>query len=265
MSLFGRPLPGSGTMLLRTLRAAEWSQLRSYASASFFDVLPARALLTQLRELGGNAADPQRFRIAQRAAEACFAGEPRPIVVGREARESPPPLASLDEAGRRDRGQRVLEVYFRQLRAGPVAILDLRANRFVDGPGALHWSPRPLWVRWDEAFLAGVRDLYGGFYDGDDARFGRALSGLGIDAAEDVFRAHLGAGDQRAVRFEAATLQATLHEAFVRCRDAGARLAPNFLALGIYLGCLHDHLEALGLAFDVREAYERSAPGGAAR
>jgi len=98
--------------------------------------------------------------------------------------------------------------------------------------------------------VATLRELYDGFYTEDDARFRRALAALEIDAAEDVFRRHFGSGDQRAVRFEAAAFQATFHEAFVRCRDAGVRLHPNFLALGIFLGCLYDHLESLGLAYD---------------
>jgi hypothetical protein len=259
--MLGRLLPNSESMVLRTLRGTEWSQLGDYVSPSFFEVLPARALWAQLRELGGNARDGRGFAVAARAVETHLASLGSPVRIGGEGDGAAPGLDALDEAGRRARGQRVLEVYFAQLVGAPATILDLRASRFEGRADDLHWRPRPLWLRWEPDFLEGLRDLYAGFYDGDDARFRAALAALGLSAAEDVFREHFGGDDQSAVRFEAATFQATFHEAFVRCRDEGTRLHRNFLALGIYLGCLYDHLEALGLAFDVRAAWQRaSAP-----
>lgn len=247
-------------MLLRSLRGTEWSQLADYVSPSFFDVLPARTLWRQLRELGANAADGRRFAAACRDAEACLADLGRPVRIGGEAPAGLPGLAELDAGERRARGQRVLEIYFAQLTGAGTALLDLRADRFAGSAGDLHWSPRPIWIAWEAAFLESLRGLYGGFYEGDDARFRAALEALELDAAEDLFRKHFGDGDQRAVRFEAASFHATFHEVFVRCRDAGVRLHGNFLALGIYLGCLYDHLEALGVELDVRSAYLACAP-----
>lgn len=261
MSLLGRLLPGSDTMLLRTLRGTEWSQLTDYVSPSFFEVLPARALWKQLRELGGNATDSAGFQLAQRTTEARMRELGCPVVIGRAAEGPTTELPALDEAARRARGQRMLEIFFGQLAGAPAALLDLRAACVESAADDYHWNPRALWVKWDPAFLASLREIYAGFYGEDDARFRAALVALEIDAAEDVFRDHLGAGDQSAVRFEAKTFQSTFHEVFVRCRDAGVRLHPNFLALGIYLGCLYDHLEALDLAFDVRGAYHTAAPG----
>jgi hypothetical protein len=258
VSLLGRLVPGTDGMLWRTLRGTEWSQLADYVSPSFFEVLPPRALWKQLRELGANAGDGTRFAAARRATERALDAHVHRVRIDDEVRGDAE-IEALDEAARRDRGQRVLQIYFGQLVASPTALLDLRAARFRSHGDGLTWTPRALWLRWDDGFLDGLRDLYGGFYEGDDSRFRDALARLGIDAAEDVFREHFGADDQRAVRFEAAAFQATFHEVFVRCRDAGVRLHPNFLALGIYLGCLYDHLEALDLAFDVRGAWERVA------
>ncbi len=59
------------------------------------------------------------------------------------------------------------------------------------------------------------------------------------------------------MRFEAKHFHATFHEVFVRCRDAGATLHRNFLALGLHLACLYDALESLAVTFDVREAWLR--------
>lgn len=245
-------------MLLRSLRGTEWSQLGDYVSPSFFEVLPARAIWGQLRELAGNASDGDGFARVQRDVEARMARAGRTLRVGHElAGETE--IGELDEAARRVRGQQVLEIYFAQIRHAPAAALDLRPGRFA-GSEPLAWSPRPLWLAWDPDFLEGLRDLYQGFYGDDDPRFRAALARLDLEPAEDTFREHFGADDPRAVRFEAAHFHATFHEAFVRCRDAGVRLHRNFLALGIYLGCLYDHLEALGLAFDVRDAWDRVAP-----
>jgi hypothetical protein len=120
-----------------------------------------------------------------------------------------------------------------------------------------------VYVRWDPEFLAAVRDLYGGYYLGETARFDAAIDRLSLQPARDVFLSHFGGGDQREVRFERSTFVHTFHDAFIACRDAsaapgGAARAPlhgNFLALGLYLATLYEHLERLGLEFDVRAAY----------
>jgi hypothetical protein len=90
-----------------------------------------------------------------------------------------------------------------------------------------------------------------------DDVFDEALRRLDLDAARDVFLAHFGDGEQRSVRFRTESFHASFHEAFVRCRDAGRSLHPDFVALGIYLACLYDGLEALERPFDVRAAYEK--------
>lgn len=58
----GRLLPSGGVTLLRSLRGSEWSQLADHVSPSFFEVLPARTLWRQARELGGNLTDGKHFR-----------------------------------------------------------------------------------------------------------------------------------------------------------------------------------------------------------
>ncbi|HKJ23247.1 MAG TPA: hypothetical protein VKB65_00395 [Myxococcota bacterium] len=54
MSLLGRVLPSADGMLLRSLRGTEGSHLTDYVSPSFFEVLPARVLWRQLRELAAS-------------------------------------------------------------------------------------------------------------------------------------------------------------------------------------------------------------------
>lgn len=168
-------------------------------------------------------------------------------------------LAALPEQSRRETGERVLETYFMQLFTCDQTILDLRAESFSATEGAaLIWRPRAFYVQWQPDFLDGLRALYSGFYLDDDARFKRGLNQLGLQDSGDALRSHLGGGDQRRVRFQTSAFHSSFHQTFLTCRNRGVALHRNFLALGIYLVCLYDALESLGLEFDVRGAFERS-------
>lgn len=245
------------SLLIRAVQNTEWSQLLDFVSPSLFDVMPMRALLAQGKELAGNASgrsvEPVREAIQKRLETT---GIPVRIVPNRSF-EAPPPEV------RRSLGQRALEVYFAQLFGGDETLLDLRLACWSQAaPDATPtWAPRALWIRWDPDFLAGVRDLYLGFYRDDEAAYTRGIEALGIGEAGDLLRGHFGEGDQRAVRFDSAIFQTTFHEVFVRCRDEGIELHRNFLALGVYLATLYDLLEGLDQAFDVRAAFDRAHPG----
>lgn len=257
--MWKRLLPGADSLLLRSLRGTEWSQLADYVSPSFFEVLPPRALLGQVKALVGNARDREGFARAVEETGRVLAAHDVPLAVAADWPSGASPLAPEHEGARRALGQRVLEAYFAQLAGADHALLDLRGARFAGSEAAPLWAPQPFWVRWDPGFVAALRDLYAGYYGGDDARFGDALARLRLEPAREVFLEHFGPGAQRSVRFEAEHFHASFHEAFVRCRDAGVSLPPDFLSLGIMLACLYDHLEALGLAYDVRGAWERVA------
>jgi len=257
-SLWKRFLPGADSLLLRSLSGTEWSQLADYVSPSFFEVLRPGQILAQVRELVANARDREAFEAAVARTGRALDAAGVAVRVVPDWPGGAAPLAPEDEASRRALGRHVLEVYFAQLARADGALLDLRAARFTGEVAAPIWAPQPFHLTWDPGFVAALRDLYAGFYGDDEGRFRDGLERLHLEAAEDVFREHFGAGDQRAVRFEAKHFHATFHEAFVRCRDQGATLHRNFLALGIHLACLYDHLESLDLAFDVREAHARA-------
>ncbi len=256
-------LKGTPGLLLRTLKDAEWKPLLDFVTPAFFEVMPARALLGQGRELVGNARDRKRFATVRRRMQQGLDELGVPVRLGPPGAGSPPPgLGELAEPERRARGQRVLELYFAQLLAGDVAILDLRPDRFAAlGEGGLAWHPGPYYVDWDPGFVDAVRRLYRGFYRDDEGSFQEALADLELQAAGDLFIRHFGEGDQRAVRFDRRTFQRSFHDIFVRCRDTGASLHPNFLALGVYLATLYDHLAELQVPLDVRAAFDRVADG----
>jgi hypothetical protein len=110
-------------------------------------------------------------------------------------------------------------------------------------------------VCWDSAFLDAIRRMYRGFYAGEDAAFHTALTDLHLDVAADLFLDHFGSGDQSAVRFEMAHFTRSFHAVFLRCREHGVRLHPDFVALGVYLAALYEHLESLDVPLDARRAF----------
>ena len=214
-----------------------------------------------MKDLARGTRSASRAREAREARAALLRASGLSIVVDADARalaKATPPGSDPD---RQARGQRLLELYFHQLYAGEVTLLDLRPERAVALGETLRWDPGALHVRWAADFLPAMRDLYAGFYRDDEARFQLALEALDLVAAEDVFRRQFGEGDQRAVRFEVAAFRSTFHEAFLRCKEAGQQLHGDFVALGVYLATRYLHLEALGGTFDVRDAFERGSAG----
>jgi hypothetical protein len=228
------------------LRGSEWEPLVDVVSPTLFDLLPPRTLTGQLQELVGNAlrrSDLDRIRRAE----------------GIRLAASPLPVRLSDARGTEDmaaprRAHAVLAVYFHQLLASDVALLDLRSKRFEAGDGLLYWNPRPLYVRWAPEFAAGLRDLYASLYDGQPARLDGALDQLGLSPARSAFVDHLGS-DSGPGAFSLAAFRRTFHRVLVKCRDAGTTLHGNVVPFSIYVGCLHEHLERLGGSFDVAAAY----------
>lgn len=251
---------GASGWVRRAARGTAWAPFVDYASPALYEVMPIPALFRQGKEFIANGLDGERFRQTQQEIEAVLRERGLRIAFGGPSGgRDGDPLSSLDEPARRSSGQQILELYFAQVFASGAAILDLRTSSFsVDDNGGLTWRPRAFYVEWQPEFLSGLRDLYGGFYLDDDARFQRGLVTLELEHAGDLMLSHLGGDDQRKVRFEMSTFQSSFHEMFLRCRDRGVSLHRNFIALGIYLVCLYEVLESLDLEFDVRDAFERA-------
>lgn len=247
------------SIIRRAAKGSSWSQFLDYASPALFDVMPLRSLLAQGKEFVANGSDGDGFERARHGVATALAEREIDVVLEASSEGNGNALKELPESTRRETGHRILEIYFAQLFAGPDAILDLRGEAFRATPGeVLAWFPRAFYVRWQPEFLEGVRNLYGGFYLDNDARFEQGLRELGLQDSGDALVRHLGSGDQRRVRFDTAAFHTSFHETFMACVENGVSLHRNFLALGIYLVCLYDALESLDVELDVRGAFDRS-------
>lgn len=238
------------------IRATEWQQIVDLAAPSFFEVLPGRELRRASKAIAKGWLDTDGFAAARdrRASSLCAA--PLDVQLGDAGASATADVES--------RGRRLLALYFHQLLEGGPVLLDLRPERFTETADALVWDPKPLWYRFDEEFLGALRDVYAGFYAGDDARFDDGIERLELECARDTFLEHFG-GEQDAVEFRVASFTDTFHRSFASCRDAGVTLHRDFVALGLYLATLYVHLEELGGAHDVAAAFERARSASPAR
>ena len=242
-------------MWKRLLKGTEFSVLLDMVSPRFFEVLPARELLRQGRDLHSNYKNDARYMEAVAERSQHLARADIGVAVGAVPSGERPPAEDATA-----RGEAVLRLYFHQIFHGDTALLDLRSPRFEHRGARWIWDPAKIYLRWEPEFIEQLREMYRGFYSGDDARFEAALDALDLRCAEKTFREQFGAGDQRAVRFAMKDFVATFHEAFTSCKTQGQSLHRNFVGLGIYLAFLYDHLESLGGGpFDVRTAYERGS------
>lgn len=248
-------------LITSMVQGTDFRRFLDFVTPAFFDVMPARALLGSARRLLRDYRDREgrRRAVEHRADRLAQAGVgPRVVQVGaRPGRR----VHELDPEDRRRVGHAVLELYFHQLfdAHGPT-LLNLGLDRCGFDEGEPVWSPGPGHIEWPEHFRASLERVYRSFYQEGAERLEDALSPLGLAPAADIFQAHFGAGDQRAVVFEVKTFVDAFHKVFVLCKKEKIRLDPAFLALGIYLATMYETLERVGVPLDVRGAFERVAP-----
>lgn len=243
------------SMLGQMIRATSFRQFLDFASPTFFDVMPAKALWNEGKSLLRDYRDGDGFAgaVSERRDKVESFGVDLNLN-GRNGR----PLSALGDGERQDVGQRILEVYFHQLLDGGPTLLDLSAKRWSRSNAHLTWQPGRGHKVWQEGFRQALAEVYLSFYLGQ-GDLESALDRLGLAVATDLFVQHFGEGDQRAVRFEVEHFTSSFHQVFLRCREHGVKLAPDFLPLGICLATLYESLSTLAVPLDVRQAFEVAA------
>lgn len=240
---------------------SEWSALLDMVPAGF-DLMSTTSIARQGLEMVSNATNTKRYLSLLTAAQHTLREARIPVLVGEHQGQSrllAP--ADLKRTQRRWLGQVTLELYFTQLFRSPTALLDLWPSRLgINSAGDAVWNPRPYYLRWDPSFINPLRDVYAGFFLGNEQRFEEGLDQLGLGSAGGLLLRHLGDGNQRGVRFSSAMLQSTLRELSALRLGQRGRLHRNFAGFGLYVGSLHESLESLGSMLDVRSAFMRSYP-----
>jgi hypothetical protein len=239
-----------------------FGELLALASPSLFSLLPARDVERALRALTTNRRNTERLESVKSDRRDALVRARVPVALDaaawRAARsaEKMGDLSGL-QLPPREVGARALELYFHQIFDDAPTLLEVHSKTFAQRDGILSWSGGNLFIEWDRAFLAQLRELYVAYYTDEKERFRSALEPLGLSAAEDELRTHFGGQNPRAVAFKLGTFRSTFIAILKRCRDAGARLHPDFIPLGIYLVCLYEHMEALGGTSDVKGAFDK--------
>jgi hypothetical protein len=236
-------------MIGALVKNTEWEPLFGLLSPSFFDVVPARTLLAEVRGLASRYLDAEAARSARefRASALARAGLPFTLV------DTLPIGAPLGPDI--TRGDDVLALYFHQILGEGPTLLDLRRSAFARHEDGWLWSPKPAIALWTDDFRQASRGLYEGYYLDDAAKFSAAAEALGLGAAQAELRAQF--GDPGAVSFSLRDFQRRFHAVFQRCKETKSRLHPGFFTFGLGLATLYENLESVGAPLDVRAAFDR--------
>jgi hypothetical protein len=177
---------------------------------------------------------------------------------------------------KKELGQNILVLYFRQIFLGPDVFLDFRKERFSrfeaeSGEQTLYWKPNGLWIEFNSEFLEGLRLLYKGFYEQNETALDRGLFILGLysetmthqakSELKGLLESHFGQGRTAPMKFEVAHFMTSFDNLFIFLKNNKLKLSEDFLFLGIYILTLYLHLEFLGDPFDVVAAYNHVKVG----
>jgi len=246
---------GSSSVLSGLLSGASWEGVTDYLSPAVLDIVSPRALSSELMQLSSNFIRTRRWRARRDAIAKTLSPAFDGLIVSDTLDGATSTLAPLSDEAKEARGNKLLELYFYQIESQRSALLDLRSGSFMGSDSLRAWAPAPLYSEWSPEFIGGIRKLYRGFYLDQPDVYQAALITLHLGAADEIFRAHFGTGDQSSVTFSLAHFRNTFHETFLVCKREGIRLSSEFVSLGLMLACLYEHLEKLGGAYNVRRAY----------
>jgi hypothetical protein len=162
-------------------------------------------------------------------------------------------------------GSSILGLYFAQFKCDAGIFLDLRTSCFkTSNEGPILWRPNGLWIRLDPEFRKGMLSVYEGYYLNQPTLLRQGLKKVGlirddfspalVSEVENMLLSHIG-GDTSSQKFEVAHFTQSFEKLFQFLIKEKIVLPPDFLYLGLYLGGLYMHLEALGEAYDVRSAF----------
>ncbi|MGM0555925.1 MAG: hypothetical protein ACQEVA_06085 [Myxococcota bacterium] len=236
------------------LKTSDWSDVFDLVSPQLFRILPAGKIARQASTLAKNWMSNKRFRNAKEQCQATLGESDLPITIEDKLEKQ---RALEDEALT---GEQLLELYFHQIFHSSTAILDIRFARFwTRDDGRVAWAPRPYFLEWDHEFQDKLRRVYLAFYADDTDAFDQAVSELGLTGMASIFLDQFGGQDPTSVSFRLDDFRDSFKTILSKSEELDTELHPNFIALGIYLACMYEHLEELGGEYNVAVALERAS------
>ena len=244
--------------LFKSLRGTDWEMLSDFVSPVFFEIVPTFGMASVFASIVKDYANKSQFARVKVEVNSALNAEAfclQSTIKIVDHLESPSKdIAALSDVEKKQHGELILQLYFAQLFHCSSTILDLRAAAFGEEST---WAPKPLYYNWSKNFRDGSCAIYKGFYQNNQSEFESGLKRLNLAHASDIFKSHFGEGGQDSVTFTLAHFKKSFHGIFVSCKEHRAKLHPEFFALGVYLVCLYEHLEALGVPLDVRSAFNK--------
>ena len=235
------------------LKTGDWSDVFDLVSPSLFRILPAGKIASQASTLAKNWMSDRRFRKTKARCQETLDASDLPITIEKRVDKK--------KAGTEDAltGEQVLELYFHQIFHSSTAILDLRYARFWKTEDGVAWAPRPYFLEWAPDFQEKLRRVYLSFYSSDEEAFDQAISDLGLTGMASIFLDQFGGQDPTSVSFRLEDFRDSFKTILSKSEELDTELHPNFIALGIYLACMYEHLEELGGEYNVAVALERAS------
>lgn len=165
-------------------------------------------------------------------------------------------------------GEKVLKLYFLEIMKGRKMFLDLRPKHFSGLNGKLQWDPNGLWAELDSDFADGIRMVYKGYYQNNDALFAQGLEKSKLinenwsddkkSEVIEVFKTHFSNGRDEKVSFTMDGFKHSFTEIFKTLVKNQVLLDKNFLYLGIMLVTLYMTLNKTGESYDVSKIFNES-------
>lgn len=162
------------------------------------------------------------------------------------------------------RGEKILEVYFSQLKNPYGLNLDLRTKHFKFEQNQLNWAPNNTWYQLSDDFRQALIQIYQGFYSKQDDLFTQGLETIGLSKnlnaerkikLKALFYEHFGPGEQENVKFDILQFQNSFYELFHFFVENKVELHKDFIFVGIYLVTLYLHLQELDVELNVRKTF----------
>ncbi|MCM0606234.1 MAG: hypothetical protein KA715_09100 [Xanthomonadaceae bacterium] len=161
--------------------------------------------------------------------------------------------------GTNEKNNALLQAYFYQIHSLPTWSLEFSFEHLTSENGETQlWKPEGFFFKPSETFRKGLSDLYQGYYESETEQFEMSLKSIGLLEAKDIMMDHFGNDGSRKIIFNAQALSNTIDKLAERAIDRNIQLDENFLAFGIMLLTLYNHLSQDQTPVDVKSIYLQS-------